>query len=101
MDSPSRRGEPALQIATEFVRIAVAGLDMKWTPDVEFELTRRGLNLADLHNVLAFCEVKRSNKSEAEGVFLEVIGTTTEDLPLSVKVWVNMDQGFFRVEEVF
>jgi hypothetical protein len=57
--------------------------------------------LADLHNVLAFCEVKRSNKSEAEGVFLEVIGTTTEDLPLSVKVWVNMDQGFFRVEEVF
>jgi hypothetical protein len=93
--------EPALKIATEFVRIAVAGLDMRWSPSVESTLSQMGLNLADLHHALAICEVKRSNKLEAEGVFLDVIGTTTEDVQLEIKVWVNLDHGFYRVEEVF
>lgn len=90
--------EPALKIATEFVRIAVAGLDMRWGPGVESTLSQMGLNLADLHNALAICEVKRSNKLEAEGLSLDVIGTTTEDVPLKIRVWVNLDRGFYRVE---
>ncbi len=92
--------EPALQIATDFIRVAVGDLDMRWRPSVEVALRCRGLNLADLYNALAFCEVQRSNKSEAEGVFLEVTGITTENVRLTTKIWVNYDQGFFRVEEI-
>ena len=92
--------EPALKIATDFVRVAVADFDMSWSPSVESALAAGGLDLTDLHNALTFCEVTRSNKTEAEGVFLEVVGETTENVELRILVWVNTDRSLYRVEEV-
>lgn len=92
--------EPALKFVTEFVRLAVADFDMGWVPSVEVALDAMGLNLADLHNALSFCEVRRSNKSEADGVLLHVTGMTTDDVELQIQVWVSMDQNLYRVEKV-
>jgi len=92
--------EPALKIATEFVRIAVANFDMGWIPSVENDLDDIGLDLTDLHNALTCCEVGWSNKLEAEGVLLTVRGETTEGVWIEVDVWVNPDAGFYRIERV-
>jgi hypothetical protein len=92
--------EPALKVATEFVRIAVANFDVSWTPAVEVTLSARGLNLTDLHNALTCCQVQRSNKSEANGVFLDLSGSTTEDVELAIRVWIDPDRHLFFVEKV-
>ena len=92
--------EPALKFATEFVRLAVADFDMSWVPSVEVTLDKMDLSLPDLPNALSSCEVQRSNKSEADGVLLHVIGFTTDDVELQIQVWVSMDQRLYRVEKV-
>ena len=92
--------EPALKVATNFVRLAVADFDMSWDGSVDVALARIGLNLADLHNALSDCEVKRSNKLEAEGVFFDVVGSTTEDISLKIRVWVNPDRQCLHVQSV-
>jgi len=92
--------EPALKVETEFLRIAVEALEMRFGPDTVSGLLSRGLYLTDLHNALACCEVRRSNKLEADGTFFEVIGDTTEGITLNIKVWVSLDQRFYRIEEV-
>lgn len=93
--------EPALKVATDAIRIAIANFDMRWPPSVEHELAELGLDLADLHNALTCCGVEYSNTSEAEGAYLVVSGITTDDIRLEAEVWVNTDACFFRVERVF
>jgi hypothetical protein len=92
--------EPALKIETDFVRIAVEALAMRWSPSVELDLSLRGLDLTDLHNALTCCLVQRSNKSEATGAFFDVVGETTESISLRMRVYVDLDLQYYRVEEV-
>lgn len=92
--------EPALKIATDFVRYAVADLEMRYSPKVEADLERKGQSLLDLYNMLSRCEVLSSNKLEAEGVYLSVRGETTEEVELIAKIWINTDGGFYRVEKI-
>ncbi len=93
--------EPALKVATDFMRLAVADFDMSWDRSVDVALAEIDPNLADLHNALSDCEVKGSNKLEAEGVFLNVVGSTTEEVTLIIRVWVNPDRQCIHVESVF
>lgn len=92
--------EPALKLATKYLRIAVANFDMGWTPAVEAELRQLGLDLTDLHNALLRCEVQRSNETDADGAFFIVLGETTEDERLEIQVWVNPETRVLRVEKV-
>lgn len=92
--------EPALKIVTEFVRYAVADLEMRYAPQLELDLAAKGQTLLDLLNMLARCEVIGSNKLEAEGVYLSVKGKTTEDFEMICHVWVNTDGGYYRVEKI-
>jgi hypothetical protein len=92
--------EPAKKLETQFARIIAADLDMRWSSAVDIALKSRGLSLVDLHNALSNCEVLSSNKMEAEGVTLEAIGMTTEDVLIRARVYVNLDQGYFRVESI-
>ncbi len=92
--------QPALKLATEIIKIAVANFEMRFTLPVERELAARALNLTDLYNALNFCEVERSNTSDAGEVYLCVVGTTTENVQLAAIVHVNTDCGFYLVEEI-
>lgn len=92
--------EPALKLATKYLRIAVANFDMGWTPAVEAKLRTCGLDLTDLHNSLLRCEVQLSNETDADGAFFIVSGETTEDVKLDIHLWVNPDTRVLRIVKV-
>ncbi len=92
--------EPALKLATKFLRVAVENFDMGWLPAVEDELQLIGVDLTDLHNALLGCEVQRSNKIDAGGASFVVSGETTEGERMKIRVWVDPDARVIRVDEV-
>lgn len=91
--------EPALKIATDYVRVAVANFAIDRTPAVGEALAELGLDLTDIHNALSECEVI-GNKVDAGGALFLVCGTTTEEDQLEILVWVDADTCCYRVERV-
>lgn len=92
--------EPALKLATKYLRIAVANFDMGWTPAVEAQLQRGGRTLTDLHNALIRCEVRSSHEMDADGAFFIVSGETTEEDQLEIYLWVDHERRILRVDKV-
>lgn len=83
--------EPALKIATDYVRLALANFSLGWTPDVERDLLRRDLTLTDLANALRCCQVLWTDKESASDALFVVLGDTTEGHSLELAVTVQPD----------
>jgi len=93
--------EPALKIATDYVRLALVNFSLGWTPEVEAELSDRGLTLTDMANALRCCEAQWSDKRDASNALFLVVGQTTDDGPLEMVVRVEPNCHRLMVEEIF
>lgn len=92
--------QPALKLATDYVRVALANFSLGWRPSVETELARRGMTLTDLANVLRGCEVCWTDKENAEDAIFAAVGECTEGVTIELLVRVRPDCRRIVVEEV-
>lgn len=92
--------EPALKLATDYVRLASLDFSVGWKPSVEADLVKRQLTLTDLANVLRSCEVYWTDKENADDALFQVVGETTDDGTLTVTICINADRRRVIVEEI-
>lgn len=92
--------EPALKIATNYVRLALANFSLGWTPKVEAELGRRGLNLTDLANAIRNCEALWTDKEDASDALFIIVGETADGDEVELVVRVKPDCRRLIVEEI-
>lgn len=92
--------EPALKIATDYVRLALVNFALGWTPEVEEQLGLRGLTLTDMANALRRCEAQWTDKGDASDALFVVVGQTTDDGPLEMVVRVEPNRHRLMVEEI-
>lgn len=92
--------EPAQQIETDYVRIAISSFDLRWTSEVERCRISMGLDVLDLHDALLDAVAKRSNKLDAKGASFDVVGVTCDDVPLHMQIWVDPDECLCSIEKL-
>lgn len=92
--------EPALKIATDYVRLAFVNFSLGWTPEVKAELGCRGLTLTDLTNALRCCNAQWTDKQNASDALFFVVGQTTDDGPLEMVVRIDPNRRHLLVEEI-
>lgn len=90
----------ARKIATDLVQVIAEEFHIRWTEVAEQDMQGLGVNLLDVNNAIANCEVIRSNKENAYDANFVVHGNTTEGVKLEVSIRVSMDFAVYHVTNV-